>query len=50
MAALGMAWYMPWNPSTSKVRVSFLKLEESPKVTGRSICLRGKTHFPSTIP
>jgi hypothetical protein len=43
---LHIAWHVPWNPTTSKVRVSFLKLDRSPKVIGRSICPRDRACFP----
>jgi hypothetical protein len=41
---------VPQNPTTSKVRVSFLKLEGSLKVTDRSICPSGKARYPGMIP
>ena len=40
-----MAWYVPRNPTTSKVRVSFLKLAVVPKQTGRSIRPTGNAFF-----
>jgi hypothetical protein len=36
-----IAWYIPENPTTSKVRVSVRKFHTSPNVMGRSICPRG---------
>jgi hypothetical protein len=36
-----IAWYVPKNPTTSKVRVSVRKFRVSPNVTGRSIARWG---------
>jgi hypothetical protein len=45
-----IAWYVPENPTTSKVRVSVRKFRTSPNVTGRSIYPRGSASIPGTIP
>jgi len=45
-----MAWYVPQNPTTSKVRVSFLKLAAMLKQTGRSIRPTGNAFFLGTTP
>jgi hypothetical protein len=45
-----MAWYVPLNPTTSKVRVSLRKLSGVPNQTGRSICPRGWTRLPGAMP
>jgi hypothetical protein len=36
-------------PNHLKGEVSFLKLDISPKLTGRSICLRGRACFLGTM-
>jgi hypothetical protein len=41
-----IAWYVPENPTSSKVRVSVRKFRKSPHVTGRSICSMGSASIP----
>jgi hypothetical protein len=45
-----IAWYVPENPTTSKVRISVQKFCTSPNVTGRSIHVRGRASIPGTTP
>jgi hypothetical protein len=47
---LRIAWYVPENPCTSKVRVSVRKFRTSLNVTGRSICPRGSASIAGTTP
>jgi hypothetical protein len=47
---LRIAWYVPENTITSKVRVSVRKFRTSPNVTGRSICPRGSASIPGKTP
>jgi hypothetical protein len=43
-----IAWYIPENPTTSKVRVLVRKFCTSPNVIGRLIYLRGSASIPGT--
>jgi hypothetical protein len=43
-----MAWYVPQKPTTSKVRVSVLKLEDTLKWTGMSIYPKGVVYLLGT--
>jgi hypothetical protein len=45
-----IAWYVPENPTTSKVRVSVRKFHTSLNVAGRLICPRGSTSIPGMTP
>jgi hypothetical protein len=45
-----IAWYVPENPTTSKVRISMQKFRSSLNVTGRTIYLRGSASIPGTTP
>jgi hypothetical protein len=45
---LRIAWYVPENPTTSKVRLSVRKFHTSPNVTGRSICPMESTSISGT--
>jgi hypothetical protein len=47
---LRIAWYVPENLTTLKVRVSVQKFRTSPNVTGRSIYPRGSASIPGTAP
>jgi hypothetical protein len=50
-----IAWYVPENPTTLKVRVLVPKFRKSPNVTGRSICsmgsafIRGMTQWNGAV-
>jgi hypothetical protein len=45
-----IAWYIPENPTTTKVRVSVRKFRKSPNMTGRSNCLMGNASITGTTP
>jgi hypothetical protein len=45
-----IVWYVPENPTTSKVTVFVRKFHKSPNVTGRSIFLMGSTSIPGMTP
>jgi hypothetical protein len=45
-----MAWYVPENLTTSKVRVSMRMFRKSPNVTGRSFYLIGRASIPRMTP
>jgi hypothetical protein len=45
-----IAWYVPENPTTSKVKVSVRKFHTPPNVTSRLIYPMGSASIPGTTP